>query len=226
LTDDQITNVIAYIRRERAADPLALIQPLDADKGSGQLQVMRGVNFDLALFLAQLTGAIIYSEQRLTRADLEAARVPPQKGKTTTDQVLPLQIALAIDPKKLDAARADRFSQAFRASLRTLLAVALGHGEAPNEPALDAALGNVKAAAAATVEPPATGELRETHFQDVVFHIDADLVVPPAGYGLTAVRRFLVAFGRRRHTNAVPFAIIFGHAASGAEARQPERREV
>jgi len=54
--------VIAYIRREQAADPLALIHPLATDKGSGQLQVVRGVNFDLALFLAQLTGAVIYSE--------------------------------------------------------------------------------------------------------------------------------------------------------------------
>lgn len=226
LTDYQITDVIAYIRREQAADPLALIQPMAADKGSGQLQVMRGVNFDLALFLAQLTGAVIYSEQRLTRADLEAARVPPEKGMTTTDRVLPLQISLAIDPEKADAARTEPFSQAFRASLRTLLAAALGHGESPNEPALDAALSNVKAVAAATVEPAAASALREKRLRDVVFDIDADLVVPQAGYSLTAVRRFLVAFGRRRHTNAVPFAIIFGHAASGAEARQQERRGV
>lgn len=99
--------------------------------------------------------------------------------------------------------------------------------ESPNEPALDAALSNVRQAAAAastTVEPAAADALREKRFRDVVFDIDADLVVPPTGYSLTAVRRFLVAFGRRRHTNAVPFAIIFGRAASEAGARQPERR--
>jgi hypothetical protein len=85
MTKDQITDLIAYIRREQAADPLALIQPISADKGSGQLQVMRGVNFDLALFLAQLTGAIIYSEQRLTRSDLAAARVPREDELVTAD---------------------------------------------------------------------------------------------------------------------------------------------
>jgi hypothetical protein len=139
---------------------------------------------------------------------------------TTTDRVLPLQISLAIDPEKVEAARAEPFSRAFRASLRTLLAVALGHGESPNEAALDAALSNVKAAAAATVEPAAAA-LREKRFRDVVFDINADLVVPQAGYSLTAVRRFLVAFGRRRHTNAVPLAILFGRAASaGAQAAQ------
>jgi Protein of unknown function (DUF4238) len=229
LTDDQITDVIAYMRREQAADPLALIQPLAADRGSGQLQVMRGMNFDLALFLAQLTGAIIYSEQRLTRSDLAAAHIAPENGIAPTDRVLPLRIALAIDSEKLNAARAESFSQAFRASVRALSAAALGHMESPNEPALDAALGNLREAAAAapTIAESATADIvREKRFRDVVFDIDADLIVPPSGYSLTAVRRFLVAFGRRRHTNAVPFAIIFGRAASQAQTQQPARRGV
>lgn len=225
LPDEKITEVIAHIRREQAADPLALIQPLAADKGSGQLQVMRGVNFDLALFLAQLTGAAIYSEQRLTRTDLAAARIPPPSGATTTDRVLPLRLALAIDPEKVDAARAEPVSQAFRANLRTLWAAALGQGASPSEPAVDAALSDVRGgAAAATVQPAPADVPSERRFRDMVFDIDADLVVPPAGYSLTAVRRFLVAFGRRRHTNAVPLAIIFGHAASGAQVRKPEGR--
>ena len=36
---------------------------------------------------------------------------------------------------------------------------------------------------------------------------------PPNGYGRTEVRRFLVTFGRRRHLNTVPLAILFGRAA-------------
>lgn len=229
LTDDQITEVIAYIRREQAADPLALIQPLEADMGSGQLQIMRGVNFDLALFLAQLTGGFIYTEQRLTRSDLAAARIAPENRIAPTDRVLPLRIALAIDPEKLDAARAEPSSQAFRESLRALSAAALNHMESPNEPALDAALDNLRetaAAAATTIDPTAADAQGERRFRSMVFDIEADMVVPPAGYSLTVVRRFLVAFGRRRHTNAVPFAIIFGRATSQAEARQPEGRGV
>ena len=35
--------------------------------------VICGVNFELALFLAKLTGAAIYGDQRLTRDDLAAA---------------------------------------------------------------------------------------------------------------------------------------------------------
>ena len=51
-------------------------------------------------------------------------------------------------------------------------------------------------------------------YEDTVFEINAQLIVPPHGYGLTAVRRFLVAFGRRRHTDRVPLAILFGRAAT------------
>jgi hypothetical protein len=228
LSDEKITETIAYIRKEHAADPLALIQPLVPGEAGGQLQVMRGVNFELALFLAQLTGAVIYSDQRLTQADLAAARVPPAKGIATNDRVLPLEIALAINPERIEAARTEPASQAFRASLRTLWAAVLAHGESPNESALDAALGEVRSAApAGIVEPAAAEASRENRFRDTECDICADLTVPPAGYSLTAVRRFLIAFGRRRHTKAVPLAILFGRAASAeADATKPERDAV
>jgi hypothetical protein len=231
LTDDKITEVMAYIRKEHAADPLALIQPLASCKDGCQLQVMRGVNFELALFLAQLTGAAVYSNQRLTRDDLAAARLPPPEGATTSDRVLPLQVALDVNPEKLDADRTEPSSQAFRASLRALWAVALAHGESSNESAVDAALGSVKdtTATAANVESDTPDALREKGSSNTVFKIDAQLVIPPTGYGLTTVRRFLVTFGRRRHMNAVPLAIVFGPAAApGTESlsgSQPASRK-
>jgi hypothetical protein len=48
----------------------------------------------------------------------------------------------------------------------------------------------------------------------MIFEIDAQVIIPAAGYGLIAVRRFLIAFGRRRHINRVPIAILFGRAAA------------
>jgi hypothetical protein len=124
-SDDKIDEVIAYIRKQHAADPLALIQPLATGKDGGQLMVMRGVNFELALFLSQLTGAAIYSDQRLTREDLAAARLPPADGSAGVDQVRPLQLALAFHPETIRAAREAATSLAVRASLRALFATGL-----------------------------------------------------------------------------------------------------
>ncbi len=219
IPEDQIAEVVKCIRKEHAADPLALIQPLATGKDGGQLVVMRGVNFELALFLAQLTGAAIYSDQRLTREDLAAARLPAADGSVNADQVLPLQLALALHPETIRAAREAATSLAVRASLRALFATGLAQVSAADRAAAEAALVAVKEAADADL-PAARGPAEPTgKYEDTVFEIDARLLVPSNGYGLTAVRRFLVAFGRRRHLGAVPFAILFGRAASAGSRK-------
>lgn len=221
LSDDKISGVIAYIREEHVADPLALIQPLATGKEGGQLMVMRGVNFELALFLAQLTGAAIYSDQRLTREDLGAARLPPVDGGAGADQVLSLQLALALHPETIQVAREAATSRAVRASLRALFAIGLAEGDAADRARVEAALVAVREAADADL-PAARGRAELTgRYEDTMFKIDARLLVPPDGYGLTAVRRFLVAFGRRRHLGAVPFAILFGRAATTGSGKAP-----
>jgi Protein of unknown function (DUF4238)/SEC-C motif len=224
--EDKITELIAYIRKQHEADPLALIQPLATGKDGGQLMVMRGVNFELALFLTQLTGAAVYSDQRLTRDDLAAAHLAAMDGGADADRTLALELALALHPEKIRAAREAPTSLAVRASLRTLFATALAQGDTPDVTAVGAALARVEATTYADL-PEAKGPAEPTgNYEDTVFEIDADLIVPTSGYGLIAVRRFLVAFGRRRHMDRVPLAILFGRATSGAEARRPERRAV
>jgi hypothetical protein len=221
LSDEEVADLIGYIRKQHAADPLALIQPLATGKDGGQLMVMRGVNFELALFLAQLTGAAIYSDQRLTHEDLAAARLPAGDRSADADQELPLQLALALHPETIRAARGAATSLGVRASLRALFATGLPQGDAADRAAAVAALVAVKEAADADL-PAARGPAEPIgRYEDTVFEIDARLLVPPNGYGLTAVRRFLVAFGRRRHLGAVPFAILFGRAASSESDTAP-----
>ena len=222
LSDDKITEVVAYIREEHVADPLALIQPLATGKDGGQLMVMRGVNFELALFLAQLTGAAIYSDQRLTREDLAAARLPPADGSAGADQVLPLQLALASHPETIRVAREAATSPVVRASLRALFAAGLAEKDAADRASTEAALVAVREAADADLSAARAPAEPTGRYEDTMFEIDARLLVPPSGYGLTAVRRFLIAFGRRRHLEAVPFAILFGRAASTGSGKAPE----
>ncbi len=207
LSDAKITEVIAHVRKVHAADPLALIQPLATGKDGGQLMVMRGVNFELALFLAQLTGAAIYSDQRLTRDDLAAARVSNADGSIGDDRMLQLNLALALHPEKIRQARAAPSAHALRASLLGLFATSVAQEDAPNGVAVEAALAGINETANADL-PVAQGPVEPTgKYEDMVFEIDAQLLVPSNGYALTAVRRFLVAFGRRRHLGSLPFAI-------------------
>jgi hypothetical protein len=142
-------------------------------------------------------------------------------GNAGVDQVLPLQLALALHPETIRAAHEVATSLRVRASLRALFAAVLAQGDAADRAGAEAALVAVKEAADADL-PAARGPSEPTgKYEDTVFEIDARLLVPPNGYGLTAVRRFLVAFGRRRHLGAVPFAILFVRAASDGSGRVP-----
>ena len=113
--------------------------------------------------------------------------------------------------------RAEPLSRVFRASLRALWSQKLvSPGSSSHKPAVDAALAAVEDAggAANKAEPESAHKSEERGFYNTEFEIVAQLAVPSTGYGLTAVSRFIVTFGRRRHTNMVPFALLFGRAAS------------
>jgi len=219
LTDDKICEAMQYIRAEHAKDPLALIQPLEAGKDGGQLQVLRGINFELAMFLAQLTGAAIYSDQRLTEEDLAAARNPNDSAAPTGDaveRVLPLSLALEVNPEETSEARESMSSETFRTAMRTLWKAALSHLESPQPAPIAEALRELEelrsTAPDSNRDEAASTQRSET--SKLIFDIDARIIIPPNGYGLNAVRRFLVTFGGRRHIKAIPLAILFGRAGA------------
>jgi hypothetical protein len=80
LTEEKLQELVEYIRTKHAQDPLALIQPLVGGEEGAQLQQFKSINFELAMFLAQLTGAAIYTDQQLSKSELEAARKPSTTG--------------------------------------------------------------------------------------------------------------------------------------------------
>lgn len=220
IPNEKLNELIEYIRKEHVADPFALIQPLAEGKDNGQLLTMRGMNFELALFLAQLTGAAVYSDQVVTRDNLEAARLPPTDGSKTIDRTLPIVLTLDLNPDKSYTARANQPAQTFRVALRALQTATLAQGDSTNRPTMDTALGDVKNAASVIiqVEQESAAAVGDGGTRNTAIEVDAHLIIPSNGYGLTSVRRFLVAFGRRRHTNTTPFAILFGRAATAGRA--------
>lgn len=215
LVGAKLDEAINYIRTEHVRDPLALIQPLKPGKDDGQLQQFRSTNFELALFLAQLTGAAIYTDQKSTTNDLLAATTPAPalKGSTgceTIEHGLRLRIIIDDGPKSTLVRRDASTSTAFRGALRGLLTVSLSAGEHSSQ-AVSGAIIELDRTANALMAAGAPAETDETC--EAVFEIDATIAVPSAGYSLKAARRFLITFGRRKHVAVVPLALMFGRAA-------------
>lgn len=85
--DDMREQVINLMERRREADPLALLQEdsLGGGKNGGQFTVMRMVpNFEIAMYLAQATGAFIITDSPTRWAELRMAVRRPQSGPVLT----------------------------------------------------------------------------------------------------------------------------------------------
>lgn len=212
----KLDDVVDHIRAEHARDPLALIQTVKPGKDGGQLQQFRITNFELALYLAQLTGAAIYTDQKATTNDLAAAAIP-DSAPPTSDGRVPIELAFRLriildnTPISTLSRRNAAPSKAFRGAMRNLLMLALAAVEHSNLAALSESLTELERNAKALLAEAAPTEADETC--NAVFEIDTTIAIPSAGYGLNAARRFLIAFGRRKHNAAVPLALRFGRAA-------------
>jgi hypothetical protein len=65
IVSESLDELLIYMRETQANDPFALLQPLMPGPGQGQILNYREMNLELALFIAQLTGAAVYADSRM-----------------------------------------------------------------------------------------------------------------------------------------------------------------
>lgn len=62
LDDEEIAQLVVHLKDQHKQDPIALLQELPAGEEGAQLWTVKGFNLEVALFLSQFTGSIIYTE--------------------------------------------------------------------------------------------------------------------------------------------------------------------
>ncbi len=84
ISDMDARDVLAYMRSQQEQDPFALLQ-VASEGESGQFLVMRSVNLEIALFIAQLTGAVIVTDVsamwRQLHLHTRAGKVPEEPSQ-------------------------------------------------------------------------------------------------------------------------------------------------
>lgn len=81
LSPEEIEKVMSYMKEEHKLDPLALLQHLPPGEEGAQLQMIKGFNLEVSLFLAKLMGAAIYTDTRIHWQHLHA-HTSARQGKT------------------------------------------------------------------------------------------------------------------------------------------------
>jgi hypothetical protein len=206
------------MRAKQLQDPFALLQALPAGEKGAQFSIMRCVNLELALYIAQLTGAAIVTDVKAlwehlhlhTRAATLSASIDigARRGRVT----------LRVSTHPIDALAVSDTSQAVaaRSALRQIYTSAAKHKLGGQDEELvrqlQERLRQVPVLADADAASPEA-------FDDIAF----DLSIPEKGFESPTVQRLVVGFGREDAATSVPLA-LFRSEAAAESAHESERQ--
>ena len=208
-----LERTIEYMKEQLAADPFALLQPVPAGKNGGEFQILRGISLELALFVAHLTGAAIYTDEpscwRQLHEHTNAATDVGQRsqwmpfGEMLESLTFTIEANPLINLETRNAGKLGRMRRVFRRIWDT----ALTHGEHADvdEIAKQLATGLANASVktglewdtCSTTTGPSTRFRRRIKFS-----------APGAGFSMNSVHRLLITSGRPNYIEFVPIALF------------------
>jgi len=213
LSPEQIDLAITYMKNELADDPLALLQPLTPGENGAQLQVFKGYNLELALFLAQLTGSVIYTDVLLQWKHLHthtsAANEPkvPSVWTSLVERIQTIGFILEANPEVCLRLRLTGKLNDIRSTFRRVANFVRGQDEkAIAEKAVKSLTDELH-----SVENNIRrewDELGSTTTPSRRFQGYVELSVPEGGFERNTIRRLLLTYGRAKRVREMPMAMF------------------
>lgn len=227
ISEEDMEKVLKHIEEMRVHDPLAILQPLIPGKEGGQLlKSQLSPNLELGLFLSQITGSFIYTDNLHRWNEIlvtsQGDGIPEKRWELIAESLSTLRFTFLnqVDPQTTFAIRQSGRLGDFRKVLRQIWM----------NTQRDFGADNVNASALRI-----TGELKEAHqkaqwewcsiqkelqaqldspFSPIMVTVNGkfDFRIPSAGFGLNSVYRLLLSHsGRTDYLRHLPMAafIIF-----------------
>jgi hypothetical protein len=205
---DQLEHVITYIKEKHANDPLALLQPVKPGEEGAQLQTIKTFNLELALFLAQLTGSMIYTDVLLHWQHLHAHTSAATEPKVTlvwkplVERIQTTSFILEANPQVVLQLRMAGKLDDIRSIFRKVANLIRTQDEkAAEQFARDfhSAENNMRREWQAFC-PTSVMSLR---FQGYM-----EISLPDGGFERNTVRRLLLTYGRAKQVRGMPMAMF------------------
>lgn len=198
-------------------DPLALLQPMELGQDNAQLKIVKGFNLEVALFLAGLTGAFVYTDMLLHWRHIhEHTRVgsTPQTNacwSPVTDAIKSITFPTQYDVNKLIG---DRLSGGQSGSIRSLITRLLG---SMLDNCTPTSLNPMVTQLDSAVKRMQQKWQEQEQFSESVLDMQFEFSVPAAGFENNTVRRLIVTFGRAKDVQIAPIAMLL-HIPNAQEA--------
>lgn len=196
--DEHHRSTLADMRRQGEKDPLALLQVFENETNLDQLFIVRCVNLEVAIFMAQSTGAVVVTDVRALWDHLHMhTRAAQAMAPTPTDS--PIKLTATLNPLDALAVDATEAAAASRAALKGLLAAANG---GPTSNAVSDLVETLRARCMVL------GQGVPVQHEELQVDIYLTPSVPTSGFESPTAQRLVVAFGRERAPVAVGLALF------------------
>lgn len=213
ITEEQIENAIRYIEGKRRDDPLALLQDDIYGEEDGQLSIFNMLpNFEIALYLAQATGAFLLTDSEFRWEEINLAQSNSGQKSTYVWQQLMNEID-GMDyllngnaEDSFDLRFNGRFGEFRKAIDRIHAAVQTTSNEVEIE----------KLSVSLSAQIARANQLAHKEFGKLgdnaeVFGVNFKCLIPDGGIVHNNVQRLLLSSESRHHLNYVPMALFMTH---------------
>ena len=207
-----VERVILSIRQKLASDPLALLQPVPVGE-DGEILGLRGINLELALFMAHLTGAAVYTDEpaywrQLHEQTSYSEDVDQHVGWVAmADKLKSLRLLIELSPSiNFEAKNAGKLAR-MRRVFRHMWNMALtDEANAEFDEKLTQLMSTLE-----NSSKKANMEWENCDTKSVLserFRRQFDLSISPTGFSMNTVHRLLVTSGRKKYVGLVPMALF------------------
>lgn len=212
LSPEEVAKVIAYMKEQQRQDPLALLQHLSPGEEGAQLQTVKGFNLEVALFLGQFTGSIVYTDVELhwkhlhQHATTATSSSEPSHWQPVIDSMKKLPFRVEGSPETSIQVRLSGEHDRIKATLRRVRKSVHLYDKKPVSRKTSKEL--------ARELNEAKKDLRKAWRRGNVNHLDntlqgnLELSIPIGGFDRNTVRRLLLMYGRAKHVRGMTMALF------------------
>jgi hypothetical protein len=220
LSNKEIDNVLVYMKKQRLEDPLALLQPMLPGESEGELSITHlSPNLELGLFLAQITGSLIYTDNahrwmEMTSTSTDFGRVKESSWEPLESSMKGLVLSFEINPMFNLKIRQEGGLGSVRNTLRKILVTVQNEHESSRVSDLNRVF-----CEELDRSHKRTEREWETIHEKIKQHLGGDIslrytrkidcVIPTNGISLNTVHRLLLSHGSTKYWKSVPMAIFF-----------------
>lgn len=202
LADSDLDRFVADMRKQQQRDPLALLQPLPRGEGGAQLMTVRSVNLEVAMFIAQLTGAVIVTDIKALWEHLHLHTRLSSSGAASEKvdaQSVPVRIRLHANPNSALALSGSAEAAAVRDTLRAICAAVAGR-QFHNQ------IGDLISQFEERLRYLTT--IADRDLSQATDETVLRLSIPVRGFESPTVQRLVVSFGRENALVSVGLALL------------------